>query len=151
MGIQTFDAIAAKFFQFMNIGSAVPKNGIYMDAGGNICMAANSKKVFGVGTPVNGLTAHAGGGQAGATPLTGDVNRVTTVATAADSVLLPAAKAGLKLTVINAAAANSMNVFPAAGDAINAAAANAAQALAAGKADLFVCAVDGVWNTIASA
>ena len=38
---------------------------------------------------VDNIVAHAGGGQANATPLTALMNRVTTVATAADSVALP--------------------------------------------------------------
>lgn len=96
---------------------------------------------------VNGLTAKAGGGQSGATLCTADVNRVTTVATAADSVLLPAALPGVEVTVINAAAANSMNVFPATGDAINALSANTALAVAANKHVIFSCAVAGVWNS----
>lgn len=97
------------------------------------------------------LTAHAGGGQASATALTAQMNRVTTVATAADSVGLPASFAGASITVTNAAAANSMNVFPAAGEAINALAANAAFALAAGKTAEFVCYTPGQWHTILSA
>lgn len=73
---------------------------------------------------VTGITAYAGGGQANATALTGRWNNVTTVATAADSVKLPAATAGLTVTVRNGAS-NSLAVFPASGDAINALSANA--------------------------
>lgn len=100
---------------------------------------------------VAGLTALAGGGQSGATPLTGLINRVLTVATAGDSVLLPAAKAGNILWVKNAHASNSMNVFPNTGDAINALSANSAYAVAATKCVTFVCAVDGTWDTILTA
>jgi hypothetical protein len=99
----------------------------------------------------NALTAFAGGGQAGSLLLTSAINRVTTVGTAADSVLLPPARAGVRVVVINAAAANSMNVFPSTGDAINALSANAAFAMAANKAAEFVCAVDGTWNSILTA
>lgn len=102
-------------------------------------------------TTVDSLTAHAGGGQGSATPLTAMFNRVTTVATAADSVVLPASVAGMCITVTNAAAANSMNVFPASGDAINALAANAAFAMAAGKTAEFVCITAGQWHAILSA
>jgi len=98
----------------------------------------------------NGLTALAGGGQTGATNLTGQLNRVTTVATAADSVQLPTAKAGMQIFVKNTSA-NSLNVFPYSGDAINALSANAAYALATVKAALFVCCVDGTWDTILTA
>lgn len=99
----------------------------------------------------NAITAFATGGQANARLLTSSINRVTTVGTAADSVKLPAAKAGMTVIVINAAAANSMNVFPATGGVINALAANAAYAVAANKAVMFVCAVDGTWNTLLTA
>lgn len=100
---------------------------------------------------VNGLTAHAGGGQGSALALTASINRVTTVGSAADSVVLPAALAGLTVTVINAAAANSMNVFPATGDAINALSANTALAVAANKTVQFTCAVAGTWHSILTA
>lgn len=73
---------------------------------------------------VTGITAYAGGGQANATALTGRWNNVTTVATAADSVKLPSATAGLTVTVRNGAA-NALAVFPDTGDAINALSANA--------------------------
>lgn len=99
----------------------------------------------------NALTAFAGGGQANALLLTQKINRVTTVATAADSVRLPKALAGMSMVVINAAAANSMNVFPTSGDAVNALAADAAFAVAANKTVLLFCAVDGIWNAITTA
>jgi hypothetical protein len=100
-----------------------------------------------LGPASNGLTAFAGGGQASATALPSYINRVTTVATAADSVKLPAAVAGLQITVINAAAANAMNVFPQTGEVINALAANAALSVAANKSVVFSCAVAGTWNS----
>lgn len=101
--------------------------------------------------PVNGITAFAGGGQASAVALTASVNRITTVATAGDSVKLPAATAGAEVVVINAAAANSMNVFPSTGDRVNALSANAAFAVAANKVVRFICAVDGTWNSLLTA
>jgi hypothetical protein len=102
-------------------------------------------------TTTDNITAHAGGGQANATPLTTSLNRVTTVASAGDSVVLPASFAGAEITVINAAAANSMNVFPAVGDAINALGANNAFAVAAGKTATFYCATAGQLHSILSA
>jgi hypothetical protein len=101
-----------------------------------------------------GLTAFAGGGQGSAVALPSMVNRITTVASAADSVKLPATVANISIgpiTVINAAAANSMNVFPATGDAINAGAANAAFAVAAGKTATFYSAGAGQWHAVLSA
>ena len=100
----------------------------------------------------NAVTALAGGGQANAITVSKPVTRVTTVATAADSIKLPRAVPGTQpLVIINAAAANSMNVFPASGDAVNALAGDAAFAVAANKTVLFFCAVAGVWNTIVTA
>jgi hypothetical protein len=99
----------------------------------------------------SGIIAHAGGGQASAVALTTDLNRIATVGTAADSVKLPAAVAGRSIFVKNGAAANSANVYPATGDAINALGANAAYALAATKAALFVCTLAGQWDTILTA
>jgi hypothetical protein len=99
----------------------------------------------------NGITAFAGGGQASAVLLTSMVNRVTTVATAADSVKLPVSAVGMSITIINAAAANSMNLFPNTGESINALAANAAFAVAAGKTVTAYCANAGQWHTVLSA
>ena len=106
---------------------------------------------FPAGRTDNALTASAVATQAGGLKLNYRISRVTTVVTLADAVTLPAAKAGMQLTVINAAAANSMNVFPAVGEIINALAANAAIAVAANKAMIFTCAVNGTWNTILTA
>lgn len=104
-----------------------------------------------IGSAVNALTAHVGGGQGSATALTRQVNRVTTVASAADSVLLPAAIAGRVVTVINAAAANAMDVFPQTGEIINALSANTAISVAANKVINFYCAVAGTWNSLLTA
>lgn len=93
------------------------------------------------------ITAHAGGGQGSAVLLTTDINRVTTVASAADSVALPTSTPGSEVTVINAAASNSMNVFPQSGDQINALSANAAFAVAAGKVATFYCTTAGFWHS----
>ena len=103
------------------------------------------------GSTANAITAAAGGGQANAVLLSSTYNRVTTVATAADSVKLPAAKAGSRFYVFNKAAANSLDVFPSTGDNINALAANAAYALAVTKGVGFYCMVDGTWDTILTA
>lgn len=97
------------------------------------------------------LTAKAGGGQGGGPTINRMINRVTTVATAADSVTLPVSVAGMQVTIINAAAANSMNVFPATGEAINALSANTALAVAANKTATFYCATAGTWHSVVTA
>ena len=58
---------------------------------------------------------------------------------------------GDNVTVINAAASNAMNCFPASGDAINALSANTALSIIANKTVMFVCAVNGIWNSIVTA
>lgn len=99
----------------------------------------------------NGITATAAGTQGTALQLTTVINRITVVATAADAVKLPPAIAGLQVTIYNAAAANSANVFPNTGDAINALGANTAFALVANKNATFGSAVNGQWHAILSA
>lgn len=99
------------------------------------------------------LTAHAGGGQAAGLLLTRTYNRFNTVATAGDSALLPAT-AGIGLQAYNLIVhnngANSMNIFPASGEAINALGANAAYALAAGKTAVFF-GTGSLWSASLSA
>lgn len=93
------------------------------------------------------LTAHSGGGQALGTPITAAQNIFTVVAAPGDSALLPAAKPGMQIAVINATAATSMNVFPASGETINAGAADAALAVGGATATIFYCATAGNWRT----
>lgn len=97
-----------------------------------------------------GITAFAGGGKANATQLTADINKVTTVATAADSVLLPPALAGATVFVKNGGA-NSAQVFGQGTDTINGVATGTGVALAAGKSGIYVCVVDGDWELHLSA
>src|SRR6187551_3188292 len=97
------------------------------------------------------ITAFAGGGITNATALDSGYNRVTVVATAADSVKLPVCRAGatgspglansigIMVWVTNADAADSMNVFPQSGDSINALSPSAAYAMAANKTAAFIC------------
>lgn len=138
----------------MSVGShfRLPWTGLLLGGVKKPLFDANSNMVaFQLQPSVNGLTALSGGGQSGATPLTAMLNRVTTVAAAGDSVMLPPSIPGSEITVANAAAANSMNVFPQSGDAINALSANAAFAVAANKTAAFVCMVAGTWHAILSA
>jgi pyruvate/2-oxoacid:ferredoxin oxidoreductase alpha subunit len=98
-----------------------------------------------------GITAAAGGTQAGARALTKTINHVTTVATAADSVKLPSSEVGMVIHVVNGAAANSMQVFGAGTDTINDVATATGVAQAAGKSATYVCPVAGKWYRTLSA
>lgn len=96
------------------------------------------------------LTALAGGAQAG-TQLNLGLNRFTVVVTAGDSAQLPVVTGGVMVVVVNADAADSMNVFPPTGQTINALSANSAFAVAAGKTALFFQALDGAWYALLTA
>lgn len=99
------------------------------------------------------ITAHAGGGQAGAVNLTAFINRVTTVATAADSVALPPSQPGMMVTVINDAALNSMQVFGNYAEAatIDGVATGTGNALAAAHRGVYVCVTAGKWESYGGA
>ncbi len=104
-----------------------------------------------------GITAHAGGGQASATALTATIDSVDTVATAADSVALPLAVAGLVRYVTNNTA-NSMQVFGSGTDTINIGAGDVATATgvaqAANKSAIYFCiksAPAGKWERVITA
>lgn len=121
-------------------------------------MATEGQKLagtVGLATPLfDGRTAHAGGGQAAADQIPSSlcsVVRYTTVATAADSAVLPTppTTSSADITVINAGA-NSMNIYPQVGGQIDNAGANVPFALAAGKTANFFS-VGSVWHKILSA
>jgi hypothetical protein len=90
------------------------------------------------------LAANAGGGQASALGLTTELNNVGTVATAADSVKLPAARAGLTIVVINTGA-NPMQVFGSGSDTINGVAAAAGVSQMPNSVVLYVSTAAGKW------
>lgn len=92
------------------------------------------------------ITAFATGGQASAVALTKEFNDVTTVATAGDSVKLPAAATGLKITVKNSGAA-ALDIFPAASDSIDALAINLAVRIQPGSVITFYAKDAIVWES----
>lgn len=110
-------------------------------------MAAPTASAVG-GTVVTGLVADTGSAQAGAELLTGVVNVVGTVGTIGDSLLLPVASTGDEIWVRNNAA-NSADVFPQVGGAINGGSANAALAVAGAKTAIFKCISGSAGNWIA--
>ena len=93
-----------------------------------------------------GVTAHTGSAQ-GNGAITSTFVEIATCANAGDAVTLPSAAAG-KLGVIANNGSNSADVFPASGDAIDGASANAAFALAAGSNRIFICQDGTDWDTI---
>jgi hypothetical protein len=91
-----------------------------------------------------GLTALAGGGLSGATQLKVGLNQVTTVATAADSVVLPTCIVG-SIVLLTNAGANSMTVYAANSELINATAGATGIAQAAGVTNLYDCPATTHW------
>lgn len=102
---------------------------------------------FFVSPSQTGIVAHSGGGQASATPLTYQVNNVTTVAAAGDSVKLPASLvtgSSLSVTVINSGA-NPMQVFGAGTDTINGVATATGVSQLPNSIVIYTSAVQGLW------
>lgn len=94
------------------------------------------------------IVAFNGGGQASATPLTAQTNRVnTSVATTApyDSVKLPASAAGLEVTLVNNTN-NPIQVFPAGTETINGAASTVGITQPPNSVDIYVCPAAGAWH-----
>jgi hypothetical protein len=92
----------------------------------------------------DGLTAHAGGGQASALALTSEMNRIATVATAGDSVALPASAPGLTVIIENAGA-NPAQVYGAGTDTINGVATATGVSQMAGSVVIYTCYTAGAW------
>jgi len=97
----------------------------------------------------DGITANSTQDQSNATALTKGINRVTVVGTNGDGVKLPTAVAGLQILIINDDSAQTIQVWPATGDAIDGGSANAVDAnqIGAGSARRYI-AVDATnWYT----
>lgn len=97
-----------------------------------------------------GFTAQADGTKANATVLGYGLSNVTTVAGAADSVLLPAAVAGAICILVNNGA-NAMQVFGQGTDTINGVATATGVSQTNALTALYVCTVDGAWMRLLSA
>lgn len=134
-GLTVYSVADAKNYQLQ--GGILNANWVQLAANATYYLHSNA----------TGLTAHAGGGQGSALQLAAEFNRVTTVATAGDSVKLPAGVAGMQILVQNDGA-NSMNVFPASGESIDALSVNTAIAVKATKNTIFNCVATGLWKSV---
>jgi hypothetical protein len=92
------------------------------------------------------ITAFPGGGQANATLLSNELNKVTTVATAGDSVKLPPSMPGLTIVVSNKGA-NSMQVFGSGAGTIDDSATATGVSQMRGSVVIYACHTAGAWNT----
>lgn len=93
-----------------------------------------------------GIVAHSGGGKTAAFPLSATLNRVSTAAAAADSVLLPPAGAGLRITIINDSA-NSIQVFGSGTDTINGVATGTGVLQVAGSQVIYTSTAAGAYTS----
>lgn len=103
-----------------------------------------------IGSSGSAVIARAGGGKALATPIVNTNVEVGTVATAADSILLPPAYAGLRVFIANSGVA-SMQVFGAGTDTINGVATGTGVAQANGVSAIYFCTGPGEWFRVLSA
>lgn len=111
----------------------------------------NLLKLSGIETA---LTAHAGGGQASAQALSASkaIHDVSTVGSANDSVVLPAATgSGAVHWIKNSAAANSLQLYGLSNDTIDGVASGTGVAVAAGKSRIVVDSASGKWLSISGA
>jgi len=99
---------------------------------------------------LNGITAHAGGGSTTAYPLVYGYNHVSTCASNNDSVLLPVAKIGASVTVMNGST-STVAVFPQTADAINGGTAGVSITQANEVHAIYCCPIAGNWFRIKSA
>lgn len=90
------------------------------------------------------ITAHAGGGQTNALLFTTELNKVTTVATAGDSVMLPPSVGGLTIIVENAGA-NPMQVYGSGTDTVNNVATATGVSQMPGSVVIYTCYTAGAW------
>lgn len=94
------------------------------------------------------ITANATGGQGPATVLSSVINRITTAANATApfaSVLLPASLAGSQVTIVNSTT-NPIQVFGTGTDTINAVASGTGVTQMQNSAEIYTCAVAGLWQ-----
>ena len=126
-------------------GQPIGANGTHSKGPAQLPMgaAAAAGQFYALSTS-DGLTAHAGGGKASALQLTSQFNDVTTVATAADSAMLPPSSVGLWCVVRNGAA-NAMQLFGNGNDTINGVATGTGVSVAGGKTAILFCGTAGAW------
>jgi hypothetical protein len=93
-----------------------------------------------------GITA-AGSTQGTATALTKEINVVSTVSSGANGVVLPTAVAGIVL-IVNNTSANTLNVYPATGGAVNSGSTNAAYSHVSGASIQYYATSGTQWYTV---
>ena len=128
-------------------GAKVPSGQTLTIASGATIANSGTATGFGSNTAVDSITAGSTQTQAGATALTGRINRVTVSGTNGDGVKLPTAVAGLICEIINGDSAQTIDVWPATGDKIQGGSSNAVDptSIAAGTSREFYCIDAAEW------
>ena len=115
-------------------------------ATGNVSGANLVATGYHIRSITTGITA-AGSTQGAATALTKEINVVSTVSSGANGVVLPTAVAGMVL-IINNRSANTLNVYPASGGAINSGSANAAYSHSSNASIQYYATSSTQWYTV---
>lgn len=141
LGIQSGALVALGTQKVLDIA-----NGLLFQANGLNVGGVSSTGIL-TGSAADTLTAHAGGGQGAALPITTGAARFTTVTTSLDSAILPVCPAGSMVAIKNDGT-TTLNLYPDVGASINAGAANAALAFPTVKSALLVRTSPTEWVSI---
>jgi hypothetical protein len=133
----------------INIGTAgVSGSTTNVNIGSAVSGATSNTTVNGfLVNSISAAVAAAGANQANATALVSNINNVTVVATNADGVRLPTAIAGIRILIRNSDAADTLKIYPATGDQIDALGTNASYSLAAGSTIELFASTTTQWHT----
>ena len=117
-----------------------------LTASGNVSGANVNATAYNITGVTTGISA-AGTTQGTATALSKAISVVSTVSSGANGVVLPAAVAGMSIYITNSSA-NTLNVFPASGGAINTGATNASYSQPAGSTVHYIAPTTSQWYTV---
>ena len=154
--VASFDSASSAKLDLITVTSAVDLDTMETDIGTAYQVDASVALTADITMPTTyfvnnsvaaGLTASTTQTQAGGLALLNQVNQVATVANDNDAVTLPEAVVGRQCIVINNGA-NTLQVFPAADDSINALAADASVTIPAGESQIFEAISIVVWKTL---
>jgi len=154
--VASFDSASSAKLDLITVTSAVDLDTMETDIGTAYQVDASVALTADITMPTTyfvnnsvaaALTASTTQTQSGGLALVNQVNQVATVANDNDAVTLPEAAVGRQCIVINNGA-NTLQVFPAADDSINALAADASVTIPAGESQIFEAISTIVWKTL---
>jgi hypothetical protein len=142
----TFNYVTNALTVTGNVTGANLVTGGVVAATGNVTGANLVATSYHIRSITTGITA-AGSAQGTATALTKEINVVSTVSSGANGVVLPTAVAGMVL-IINNTSANTLNVYPASGGAVNSGSTNAAYSHTSGASIQYYATSGTQWYTV---